>query len=179
VVQLGWNDAQVQTSLQHFVKANSNGLYGGQAEQNLAELRQYAHSMGIRIPDKSLQTWAVKSIGKGTEIYKEQMLQWAEQAFPAYAKQLRGGITLEDIAAPYKQSMASMLEINPDAIDTFNPVIRSALTATSQDGKPAHKTLWEFENDLRKDPRWAKTQNAQDAGMSVVNDVLKNFGLIS
>jgi hypothetical protein len=39
------------------------------------------------------------------------------------------------------------------------------------------KPLWQFENELRSDPRWKKTQNAQDSLMQVGHQVLADFGL--
>jgi len=39
--------------------------------------------------------------------------------------------------------------------------------------------LYDFENDLRKDKRWNKTQGAQDQAMSTVSRVLQDFGQVA
>jgi hypothetical protein len=39
--------------------------------------------------------------------------------------------------------------------------------------------LWQFEQDLRKDPRWNFTKNAQDSLMNTTRKVLQDFGLVS
>lgn len=84
---------------------------------------------------------------------------------------------MADLASPYMQSMGNILEVNPGELDLFNPTIRKALQATDDKGQPTSKPLWQFENELRKDPRWLKTKNAQDSLLSAGHQVLSDFGL--
>jgi hypothetical protein len=59
----------------------------------------------------------------------------------------------------------------------FDPKIRRALSARGKDGgKPEMKTLWEFEENLRKDPRWQATNNGREAITSGFKQVLSDFG---
>jgi hypothetical protein len=37
--------------------------------------------------------------------------------------------------------------------------------------------LWQFENDVRSDPLWKKTNNARESMFSVAHQVAKDFGL--
>jgi hypothetical protein len=39
--------------------------------------------------------------------------------------------------------------------------------------------LWEFQQQLRQDPRWNYTRNAQDSLMGTARKVLQDFGLVS
>jgi hypothetical protein len=39
--------------------------------------------------------------------------------------------------------------------------------------------LWQFEQELRQDPRWTYTNNAQEDLMGTARQILKNFGLVS
>ena len=86
---------------------------------------------------------------------------------------------MADIADPYRQSMASLLELNPEAVGLDDRMVRGALASKDKDGNPAMKSLWEFENDVRQDKRWLKTSNAQDSAMSVTRKILSDFGLVN
>jgi len=39
--------------------------------------------------------------------------------------------------------------------------------------------VWEFEQQLRQDPRYMKTQQAQDASMNMAHKVLTDWGVTS
>jgi len=38
--------------------------------------------------------------------------------------------------------------------------------------------LWQFENEVRNDPLWRKTNNARESMMTVAHQVAKDFGLV-
>ena len=82
------------------------------------------------------------------------------------------------IAAPYRQSMGAVLEVNPESVDLFDPTIRGALSSKTKDGTPAIKSIWQFERELKDDPRWMRTDNAQDQAMGVGRQVLSDFGVL-
>ena len=64
-------------------------------------------------------------------------------------------------------------------VDLFNPTIRKALGSSGdKDGKPGSTPLWQFEQELRQDPRYMKTQKAQDSTMAVGHQVLRDMGLV-
>jgi hypothetical protein len=75
--------------------------------------------------------------------------------------------------------MANILEINPTDVKLDDPSINRALTNLGQDSKPALQPLWQFEQEMRKDPRWGNTQNARQSLDSTANTILKSFGLVS
>ncbi|KJK11411.1 hypothetical protein, partial [Pseudomonas sp. 2(2015)] len=69
-------------------------------------------------------------------------------------------------------------EVNGENISLDDPLIQRALQSKDSKGRPTTQTVYDFENTLRKDPRWAKTDNARDQMSSVASSVLKTFGLI-
>lgn len=180
-LSLGWNDQQIRSAMSQYIK-QTGGTWMGNAQRYETELRDYAASMGVRVSEKTLQNW-IKTTASGQSNIQTHMgtiQNLAETAFPQFQSRLQAGETMEDIASPYKQSMATLLELNPETLDLFDPTIRGALTARDvKTQKPTAKTLWEFENDLRKDKRWLKTSNAQDAASATVNRVLTDMGLIT
>jgi hypothetical protein len=176
-VHFGWNDAQINDQLGGYVRA-VNGVYNGAVGDSVDTLKQTAWKNGVALADTTVQSMASQIAKGGANVgfFQRYIRNMAKTAAPGYADQLESGMDLYDVASPYIQSMAKTLELNPADIDLFNPTIRGALTATGADGKPSSKSLWQFENELRKDPRWLSTQNARDAGMTVAHRVLQDFG---
>jgi len=176
-LQYSWNDSQIRDTLAGYVKA-VNGIYGGDTGDAMQDIATSAWRNGIKVSPTTMQTWA-QGIANGTydaDKVKSTLRQQAKGLAPAYAAELDAGMDLFDITSAYRESMASILEVNPADVDLFDPTIRGALSAKGKDGRPASVTLWQFEQDLRKDPRWKKTKNAQDTTMAVGKRVLEDFG---
>ena len=85
---------------------------------------------------------------------------------------------MQDIAQPYIQTLAKELELPATSLNMQDPTIKTAMNGLNKDGKPTGKNLLDFESQLRNDPRWAKTKNAQDATMNAGFNVLQSMGLI-
>jgi hypothetical protein len=98
-------------------------------------------------------------------------------AFPGYSDQINKGTSVEALASAYKSSMSNILEIDPDTISFNDPTLRRALQYIGTDGKPSVKPIWQFETELRQDPRWEKTDNARKTVDSLSLKVLRDFGL--
>lgn len=108
--------------------------------------------------------------------------QGALSKYGAWRDQLDQGMTMKDIADPYRQLMAKVLEVPDQGISLQDPTIQKALQyRTPAKGKvpgaPAQMPLWQFEAQLKADPRWNATQNAQDDIMAAGRKVLSDWGL--
>lgn len=177
----GWNDAQTRDVMSKYIRATAGA--GGVAGQVRQALSQTAYRNGIKISQGYLDGQAQSvAAGKISVQDAQQNLRsiYAKSLAPAYAKQIDSGMDLWDIASPYMQSMAQTLELNPSNIDLFDPTIRKALSSATPDaksGEPTSTPMWQFENQLRQDPRWLQTKNGQDQMMSTTHNVLQSFGL--
>lgn len=175
----GFSDEQIRYQMGQRVFMGVGG-WTGQAGQTADELKQYAYSMGANWTDSRLKPW-IRNIISGTaslQDVKSQMQKEAKAAFPQWAKQIDGGQTVADIASPYMQSMSQILELPLGSVNLFDPTIRAALAyknpvTLQTEGEP----MWQFESKLRSDPRWKKTQNAQNSLMQVAHQVLADFGV--
>jgi LysM repeat protein len=175
----GWDDNQIQRGLSHYIKY-TDGRHIGQAGQWDQELRSYAQEMGVKISDRTMGRY-VEGVAAGRltiEDAKGRLAQTAISAFPHLKDRILAGETLSDIADPYQQTMSSLLELNPDSLSMNDPMIRKALAVKGEDGKVGLSTLYDFENQVRGDSRWLKTQQAQDSVMSTAHKVLADFGLL-
>lgn len=177
-LKYNWNEAQVRNILADHVKA-INGIYMGDTGDAIDNIRKTAWSNGLRISEHTIQNYA-QNIAKGNwdaEYVQNMLRRQAMATYPAYADELKAGMDMYDVASAYRETMAKTLEMNPADIDMFDSTIRQAFMTKDAQGKPSSKTLWQFEEDLKRDKRWLGTQNAQDSIMATARSVLKDFGL--
>lgn len=150
---------------------------GGFAGNNLAALQQTAEANGLEL-DKSftqseIQSWLSNILqGESIETYKRRIRQVAGRGLPDKISALLDlGSDLESIYAPYKNVMASTLEISPETIRLNDPVLRQAI------GQEKEMSIYEWERFLRKDPRWQYTNQARADVSDAIRTVAQDFGL--
>jgi len=147
----------------------------GKAGEQLADLQKVAAANGLDLQKAfgtQLPTWFA-SINKGESIetYKKQIRDVAKIGMPQnIASLLDNGIDLDAIYSPYKNVMASVLEINPESITLSDPLLRSAITGEKE------LPIYEFQRQLRKDTRWQYTNQAKEEVSDVALKVLRDFG---
>jgi hypothetical protein len=83
---------------------------------------------------------------------------------------LNQGYDLENIYAPYRQTMASTLELDPNTIDLNDPTLRMAITDKGD------MNLYDFKKTLRQDNRWQYTGSAKEEVSNAALGVLRDFG---
>lgn len=161
-----------------FVDAAVTGIKGGDAQSNINRLKQLAASMGVKYDDAWYNT-AGTSIAEGNATYEEfdqEIKLLAKSQFPQFAKQIDAGLSVDQIASPYKSKIASVLELNPNEIMLDNQLMNMALNSKDKDGNLSPMSLYDFEKALRNDPRWGYTKNARESVDSTMRGVLQNFG---
>lgn len=178
MVALGWDEGQLRYYLGQYVSFKGETLQG-EGGETINEMREYAYSMGVQLGD-SWYTDRARNVLRGVatiQDYKSEIMNKAKAAFPQWTKQIEAGQSVADIASPYMQSMAQILELPSGSVNLFDSTIKKALnyknpSTLQNEAKP----LWQFENELRSDPRWKKTKNAQDSLFQVGHQVLADFG---
>ena len=182
-LMFGWNDAQTRNALAQQIITTGKGQHG-EAGTNVTSIMESAYRNGISITRDWANQFAAK-IASGDytlDDAKHKIRTMAQSLAPGFAKELEGGMDLYDIATPYMQSMAQTLELNPSEVDLFDPTIRKAMSTGTPDAKgqpqPGSTPLWQFEQGLRQDQRYMKTQKAQDTTMNVGRQVLQDMGLL-
>jgi hypothetical protein len=131
-----------------------------------------AKANGVTLNQSQIDSFA-KRVQDGTDIkiIDKEIRGIAALGMPdKVVKLLDQGIDLDTIYSPYKNLMASILELNPDSIDLKDPTLRSAI------GPDKEMPIYDFEKTLRKDYRWQYTDNAKRAVSNVALKVLRDFG---
>jgi predicted transcriptional regulator len=147
----------------------------GKAGEQIADLQKVAVANGLDLQKAfgtELPNW-LASINKGESIdtYKKMIRNVAKIGMPQnIGALLDNGVDLDTIYSPYKNIMATVLEINPETITVNDPVLRSAITGEKE------LPIYEFQRKLRQDARWQYTNQAKEEVSDVALKVLKDFG---
>lgn len=176
-----WLDEKIKSRVQRgLVDVNSLNIPEGPAGKYFVAVKQLAANNGINLSDNAARSYAT-DIVSGTidqDTAYNTIRESAANAFPSLGDKIKQGINLKTLADPYIQSMSNILEVPDTAIDLFDPKIRSAMAYTTPDGKVGTKSIYDFEKELRQDPRWQYTNNARQQAASVATTVLKDFGFM-
>jgi hypothetical protein len=152
--------------------------YSGAALLDYQNLQSIAKNNGFRlsdiIPGAQTEQQVLAGIANGTidaNRIAQDARKLAAQGQPTYVRDLLGqGYDLSQVYAPYKQTMASILELNPDQIDLNDPTLRMGITDKGD------MNIYEFQKELRKDNRWQYTGNARESVSTAALQVLRDFG---
>ena len=162
VTGFGGEALQVQQSLASIAKAN--GL----------SLADVLPKLGSAMAGQDAEQTTIQEILSGNidlNTVLANARQIAAQGQPEYVRKLLGsGYNLEDIYAPYKQTMASVLEISPDQIDLNDNSLRMAIN------EKGDMNIYDYKKALRQDSRWQYTGQAKESVATAALGVLRDFG---
>jgi hypothetical protein len=148
---------------------------GGSIGGDLTALRATARSNGFDLDTSfgsSINDWLQRlAKGESIETFKNTIRGAAKLGLPdKVANLLDQGLDLKDIYAPYRNVMASVLEVAPDSIGLDDKTLRGAI------GPEKEMSIYDFQRTLRKDARWQYTNNAREEASDSVLKVLRDFG---
>ena len=148
---------------------------GGAVGADLTALRATARANGFNLDTQfgsNINDWLQRlAKGESVETFKNTIRGAAKLGLPdKVANLLDQGLDLKDIYAPYRNVMASVLEVAPDSIGLDDKTLRMAI------GPEKEMSIYDFQRTLRKDPRWQYTDNARQESSNAVLGVLKDFG---
>jgi len=162
VTGFGGEALQIQQSLASIAKAN--GL----------SMADVLPKLGAGIAGQDAEQTTIQEILSGNidlNTVLANARQIAAQGQPEYVRKLLGsGYNLEDIYAPYKQTMASVLEISPDQIDLNDNSLRMAIN------EKGDMNIYDYKKALRQDSRWQYTGQAKESVATAALGVLRDFG---
>lgn len=181
VMYNGWSDAQLKYEMANFLMLSPEGGLAGAGGQFQSKMSQMAWANGVKL-DSNWYLNNYRNIMKGVVTEEQTMRDIRNQAaamFPAFREQIMAGQNVMDIASPYITGMSNILELNQGDLDLFDPMIKGALNYKDpKSGATGAKPLWQWEVDLRKDPRWNSTNNAREGLMAVGHKVAQDMGVL-
>lgn len=179
IYDLGYENtpAIIQQQIRARLRYKPGQVLGGAAGEQLKALKATAAANGLDL-DKNfgtqLQTWLQNiNQGESVETYKQIIRGAAKLGLPDKVGSLLDlGVDLDTVYQPYKNIMYQVLEINPETINVNDATLRKAI------GPDKEMSLYEWQDFLKKDPRWQYTNNARETAYDAARTVLKDFGMI-
>jgi hypothetical protein len=153
--------------------------YSGEALQNYQALQAAAKANGFSIADIIPGGFNEQQVLTGIASGKidinrvtQDARKLAAQGQPQYVRDLLGqGYNLDQVYAPYRQTMANILEIDdPNQIDLNDQTLRMAITDKGD------MNVYDFKKALKQDNRWQYTENARNEVSTAAFNVLRDFG---
>jgi hypothetical protein len=159
--------------------------FSGQALQNYQTLQAIAKANGLSIRDilpgvsatttgGDLETAVLQKLTLG-ELDINRIAQDARiiagTGQPEYVRNLLNqGYDLGQVYSPYKNIMASVLELNPEEIEL------KELSGYGLFSDKGGSNIYDFKRALRKDPRWQYTEQAREEVADTTLGILRDFG---
>lgn len=182
--RMGWSQAQLidhMTKSVNFRKQLRSNSLGGAAAELESQVRALEMAYGVSLGNQ-WRANQIERVIKGNDTIegvRSRVQELAMREYKAFADAIAGGQTVQDIADPYIQKMASLLELNPNDVSIDNKLIQQALKQRTPDGKPAAMDLSDFADMVRRDNRWQYTDNAREEMASVTASVAQMFGVMA
>jgi len=147
----------------------------GEAADALGKLRNTARLNGFNLEKdfgNQLDSWLQRiSRGESVDDFSRLIRAQAKLGLPEKVGTLLDeGLDLANIFAPYRNTMAKLLEVTPDSISLDDPILRSAY------GQDKEMSIYDFQRAVRKDPRWQYTDNAREEVSTAALGILRDFG---
>lgn len=177
----GWYDGPRQSflddALSEYIGEASVGV-----EDYEAQLRSLAFNYGVeKTLDETWYTNAKRRLARGETTLDSLTAEVREKAKSKYAPlagAIDNGETTRSALKGYTSSMADLLELDETKIDLDDPLLKRAWTTVNGlDGTPGTMTLFDFENEIRKDGRWKSTKNGRQTTLNVAQSFLRSLGL--
>ena len=180
-VRNGLDANELNNALVGHFKYQQDQSYSGTIGSDVQGLQQLAGEYFINLGPQRMQHLLSQML-QG-QLQPQDMADYLKQMaigkYPSLEKQLNKGMTVADVAAPYMQSYTDILGVNPASIGIHDPLLNQALAQPDGNGGFQLMPLWQFEQQLRKDPRWLNTDNAKHSLMDTGIQILKDWGLAS
>lgn len=181
----GWSEEQLLDRMGasvNFQQLLSSQNLGGTAAETKMQMDELAAQFGVD-PGGNWRAQNLKRVMLGDDTVsgiQERIKDMAKAQYAAVADQIDAGRTVMEIADPYVQKMADLLELNPTDVGLKDSSIQRALTqARDKDGNPMLQNINDFANDVRKDTRWQYTANAKQSVANTTSQLLRSFGLMA
>lgn len=173
----GFEHGMTDTQVDNLIVSSGNlGKPGGAVLGVVDQLKSYADSFGVsNLFDDKYWSSQSEQLFQGlitADDIQSNIRTTAASAYPAYANGILAGKSMDSQASAYKNTMATLLELDPNSISWTDPRLRRALQS------PTPVSLYQFEKDIRSLPEWGNTKNARDTVDSLSLKVLQDWGLM-
>jgi hypothetical protein len=177
-IAMGWTQQSLQQQIARYY--NQKAQPTGDAAKIYQSLTQMYGDYGLptNFADIQHRTQQILGLGQTMDGYKQGAINSAKSLYPGVAPEIDQGMTVRDIASPYVQTQANLLEIDPNSINFgADGGIKKALQGQpNAQGVRIATPIWQYEQQVRSDPRWQFTNNSRDMVSSALVKLGADFG---
>ena len=179
-LQNGLNESELNDLISGYVSYSGQtdeekiGSLFGSAGEAEDQIRDWAKKNNVTVANDWVlnQVRGITSQSFDLNKSKDYITNIAKQQYSAWANKLDSFNSVEDLAAGYRQLIATELKENVDSIDLKNEYLDAAMKAVDDKGNPVGNQA--FVKTLRKSDKWADVNKDKVAG--VANEILSIFG---
>ena len=144
----------------------------------VAELRSMASNYGLKLDDSWFQDAAASVTGRKSvqATWEQKIKDKAKSKYRPLADRIDSGETTRQAMSEYTSAMQEVWELPEGQIDLDDPALKKAIFNKDQQGNDVPMSVYDFETELRKDPRWKQTGNGRRATMDLAQSFLKSMG---
>lgn len=179
-LRFGWGDQVTQNALNYRATQSVAGRYSLLNGYYGDKVRNLMRDYGQSLPNETLQIY-VNDLATGAQSLETLKLEAEEAAkamFPSIADRIARGQTVTQIAQPYRNTAAAILEIDPNSIDFTSSEWAKAFTVQNNDGSQRTMNFNEWGDYLRTNRQFGYeyTTQAKQRAYQVANQLADLFG---
>lgn len=177
-----WSDRFLQNTIGDVATTSTTGISQLREGYIGQQLRQTANNYGISVSDATFNKW-VNSVAVGQEstaTFQDYAKVQAKNLFPSISDRIDAGETFQDIIDPYRESAASLLEIDGGTIDFKQPDWIKAVTYMDDKGEQRPMSFTEWNDYVRQNRSFGYeyTEQAQRRAYQVADSLANLFGKV-
>lgn len=178
-----WSQSQLRRYVSAEIDIQQTGGLMGDAGQEEMRLRKVAAENGVEYSDEWFRTQARSSATSGTLGNPGQadllIRQDAANTYVQYKDAILKGGNLSTLAGNYLRSLEKTYDMADGSASLFDPNIKKALQGRDEQGNPTTTPMWQFEENLRRDPKWLTTKNGAETMSNVAGGLLQEWGFLN
>jgi hypothetical protein len=154
---------------------------GAKSLTALGEVRGLVKSFELLGVTESDIRKAAKQIAMGQktiDAYRVELQQVAKKEYPQFAERFDADpeLTTYGIASPIVKMLAKTWEVDEDEVSLDNPIVMSYMHYAGADGKGQQPSRYDLLLKAKADPKYQKTQEANENARSAATGLARAFG---
>lgn len=182
-MQSGWNASELQNFLSTYISFSGQtdeekiGSLYGEAGKTEDAIRSWATNNNVTVAEDWIlrQVRSIAADDFDVNKSKDYITNIAKQQYSAWADQLDGNNSINDLAAGVRNVVADEFGESLDTITIKNKYVDAAMKTVDDQGKPV--SIQTTLKTIRKTDDWADVSKNKEKVLQVGQDILNKFGM--
>lgn len=179
-LRMGWSDQVTENAIGYRATQTTPGAFGLVRGYYGNQVRDLMRDYGQSLDAETLQIYAndLATGNQSLETLKFEAVEAAKTLFPGLSDRFDRGQTFQQIARPYRNTAAAILEVDPNSIDFTTPDWTQIFTYVDPKGEQRPMNYNEMGDYLRTNRQFGYeyTDQAKQKAYRVANELANLFG---